>query len=190
MIESKALPTVSLQIISTSPIWNSTHFEQLPIPSMSNLNKYSVGGLATVHEQTGATSQQPTPSAAGQTQFHRPIAANNNNNNNYPSYGQAYHIQPPTNEMEMGGDGDDSDDGETGMMGGTGNTQGSASGGKTRAGRRKILIQYIEDKGRRHITFSKRKAGIMKKVKARLFHFIGLRVEYSDGDTSFVIGCQ
>jgi SRF-type transcription factor (DNA-binding and dimerisation domain) len=31
-------------------------------------------------------------------------------------------------------------------------------------GRRKINIEFIEDKGRRHITFSKRKAGIMKKV--------------------------
>jgi len=33
--------------------------------------------------------------------------------------------------------------------------------------RRKIRIEYITDKSRRHITFSKRKAGIMKKVKAR-----------------------
>lgn len=30
--------------------------------------------------------------------------------------------------------------------------------------RRKIRIEYISDKSRRHITFSKRKAGIMKKV--------------------------
>lgn len=33
-----------------------------------------------------------------------------------------------------------------------------------KSGRRKIKIQYIEDKSRRHITFSKRKAGIMKKA--------------------------
>jgi MADS-box transcription factor len=33
-----------------------------------------------------------------------------------------------------------------------------------RAGRRKIKIEYIDDKSRRHITFSKRKHGIMKKV--------------------------
>jgi hypothetical protein len=33
-----------------------------------------------------------------------------------------------------------------------------------RSGRRKIKIEYIRDKSRRHITFSKRKAGIMKKV--------------------------
>jgi len=31
-------------------------------------------------------------------------------------------------------------------------------------GRRKIRISYIEDKGRRQITFSKRKAGLMKKA--------------------------
>lgn len=36
--------------------------------------------------------------------------------------------------------------------------------GERRSGRRKIQIAYIEDKSRRHITFSKRKAGIMKKV--------------------------
>ena len=32
--------------------------------------------------------------------------------------------------------------------------------------RRKIDIKFIVDKSRRHITFSKRKAGIMKKVKS------------------------
>lgn len=39
-----------------------------------------------------------------------------------------------------------------------------------RSGRRKIKIEYIDDKSRRQITFSKRKAGIMKKV--RRFDFI------------------
>ncbi|KAI7903555.1 uncharacterized protein BX663DRAFT_506883 [Cokeromyces recurvatus] len=33
-----------------------------------------------------------------------------------------------------------------------------------RNGRRKIKIEYIEDKNKRHITFSKRKSGIMKKA--------------------------
>ena len=37
-----------------------------------------------------------------------------------------------------------------------------------RSGRRKIKIEFIEDKSRRHITFSKRKAGIMKKVIANV----------------------
>ena len=35
---------------------------------------------------------------------------------------------------------------------------------KKKAGRRKINIEFIEDKSRRQITFSKRKAGLMKKV--------------------------
>jgi pheromone receptor transcription factor len=34
--------------------------------------------------------------------------------------------------------------------------------------RRKIEIKFIQDKSRRHITFSKRKAGIMKKVSGLL----------------------
>ena len=34
--------------------------------------------------------------------------------------------------------------------------------------RRKIEIKFISDKSRRHITFSKRKAGIMKKVSRRV----------------------
>lgn len=34
--------------------------------------------------------------------------------------------------------------------------------------RRKIDIKFIQDKSRRHITFSKRKAGIMKKVSNRI----------------------
>lgn len=36
-----------------------------------------------------------------------------------------------------------------------------------KAGRRKIKIEFIQDKSRRHITFSKRKAGIMKKARSR-----------------------
>lgn len=41
--------------------------------------------------------------------------------------------------------------------------------------RRKIEIKFISDKSRRHITFSKRKAGIMKKVCADAS--LGTRVE-------------
>jgi pheromone receptor transcription factor len=35
---------------------------------------------------------------------------------------------------------------------------------KSGANRKKIKIEYIQDRSKRHITFSKRKAGIMKKV--------------------------
>eukprot|EP00163_Fabomonas_tropica_P015168 TRINITY_DN2771_c0_g1_i10.p1 TRINITY_DN2771_c0_g1~~TRINITY_DN2771_c0_g1_i10.p1 ORF type:complete len:289 (+),score=79.47 TRINITY_DN2771_c0_g1_i10:360-1226(+) len=43
-------------------------------------------------------------------------------------------------------------------------TTDAAEPTERKAGRRKINIEYIEDKSRRHITFSKRKAGIMKKA--------------------------
>ncbi|KAF9945562.1 transcription factor of the MADS box [Mortierella alpina] len=51
------------------------------------------------------------------------------------------------------GDGDDDDEEDE-----------PPKGNNKRAGRRKIKIEYIEDKSRRHITFSKRKSGIMKKA--------------------------
>jgi len=59
-------------------------------------------------------------------------------------------------QMPSGGedDDDDDDDGEDGPP-------RKKRGGH---GRRKIEIEYIEDKIRRHITFSKRKAGISKKA--------------------------
>ncbi|KAI8066620.1 hypothetical protein BC940DRAFT_239936 [Gongronella butleri] len=44
------------------------------------------------------------------------------------------------------------------------NDSGDDTPRKRNSGRRKIKIEYIEDKNRRHITFSKRKAGIMKKA--------------------------
>ncbi|OBA20677.1 SRF-TF-domain-containing protein [Metschnikowia bicuspidata var. bicuspidata NRRL YB-4993] len=49
----------------------------------------------------------------------------------------------------LGGDDDDDDE---------------PAGGKQQKERRKIEIKFIQDKSRRHITFSKRKAGIMKKA--------------------------
>ncbi|KAL8280425.1 hypothetical protein RQP46_007073 [Phenoliferia psychrophenolica] len=76
---------------------------------------------------------------------------------------------------------DDDDDGEAGVSGrpkkrkSVANLRGAAakeSSGPSKPdaddpeekGRRKIMIEYIEEKSKRHITFSKRKAGIMKKA--------------------------
>lgn len=81
----------------------------------------------------------------------------------YDQYGRPHQIQPQQvpirpqpagNELMM--EMEDPEDSEE-EAGGTGRSE-------KRAGRRKIRIEYIEDKSRRHITFSKRKAGIMKKV--------------------------
>ena len=65
---------------------------------------------------------------------------------------------------------------------------------KKKTGRRKIKIEFIDDKSRRQITFSKRKAGLMKKVRTRdlpttyivrLVNFqLGLRADDPHGDAS------
>ena len=64
--------------------------------------------------------------------------------------------------MSAAGDDDDDDD---------------EKGGRER---RKIEIKFISDKSRRHITFSKRKAGIMKKVciQYNKDHIGGMRLMY------------
>lgn len=55
---------------------------------------------------------------------------------------------------------------EDGMADSDNDSEDGAGGKKKeKKGRRKIKIEFIDDKSRRHITFSKRKAGIMKKVR-------------------------
>jgi hypothetical protein len=44
---------------------------------------------------------------------------------------------------------------------------GNMSNANKKKGRRKIKIEFIEDKSKRHVTLSKRKAGIMKKAYVR-----------------------
>lgn len=51
--------------------------------------------------------------------------------------------------------------------------------------RRKIEIKFISDKSRRHITFSKRKAGIMKKVCFFFFLVVLRRPPTSRASTRF-----
>ena len=53
--------------------------------------------------------------------------------------------------------------------------------------RRKIDIKFIQDKSRRHITFSKRKAGIMKKVFQPTLHVVRC-VETNHEPTVMLIG--
>lgn len=73
--------------------------------------------------------------------------------NYYQTNRQPYMMQPPiADDTSATGGGDEDDSDESGRP-------------DKRSGRRKIKIEYINDKSRRHITFSKRKAGIMKKVK-------------------------
>ncbi|KAM9926345.1 hypothetical protein OXX59_003306, partial [Metschnikowia pulcherrima] len=52
----------------------------------------------------------------------------------------------------------------SGVVGGDDDDDDEPTSGKQQKERRKIEIKFIQDKSRRHITFSKRKAGIMKKA--------------------------
>lgn len=70
-------------------------------------------------------------------------STNNNNNSNNSNSNNNADVSAPVDD-------DDDDDG--------------TSQGKTQKERRKIEIKFIQEKSRRHITFSKRKAGIMKKA--------------------------
>jgi len=67
---------------------------------------------------------------------------------------QPHHPQQPLLPVQQKEEPDDLDDDD------------SSDDKGDRKGRRKINIEFIEDKSRRHITFSKRKAGIMKKVRS------------------------
>ncbi|CED83692.1 srf-tf-domain-containing protein [Phaffia rhodozyma] len=63
-----------------------------------------------------------------------------------------------TFETGLSGDEDDEDDGDGPRK------KTRTNSGDSQGGRRSIHIEYIENKARRHITFSKRRAGIMKKA--------------------------
>ncbi|KAG0303536.1 transcription factor of the MADS box [Linnemannia gamsii] len=71
------------------------------------------------------------------------------------SNGNDQHLDKKFKVVHGDGDGDEDEDDD--------DDDDAPKSGK-RAGRRKIKIEYIEDKSRRHITFSKRKSGIMKKA--------------------------
>ena len=82
-------------------------------------------------------NDQQSPSAGDDT-----LTAGNGNGQGSENRG----IKRPRVSAAAGDDDDDDDD-------------------KPGRERRKIDIKFIQDKSRRHITFSKRKAGIMKKVR-------------------------
>ena len=68
---------------------------------------------------------------------------------------------PPSADLSFQHEDGEEDDGEE-----DDDAPVKGKGTDKKAGRRKIKIEFINDKSRRHITFSKRKAGIMKKVRA------------------------
>lgn len=90
----------------------------------------------------------PVTSSSGQNKRPRPDPRNDG----LPPVGDNAFIQD-NDAVDSAGDDDDEEDGRQ---------------KDKKAGRRKIKIEFIQDKSRRHITFSKRKAGIMKKVRSNV----------------------
>jgi MADS-box transcription factor len=88
----------------------------------------------------------PVTSSSGQNKRQRPDPRNDG----LPPVGDNAFIQD-NDAVDSGGDEDEEEEGRP---------------KDKKAGRRKIKIEFIQDKSRRHITFSKRKAGIMKKVRS------------------------
>lgn len=119
--------------------------------AMPNVNQFNnseapiilpYGGMATGHYPTELGTQ---PIASKETAQQAAAQINVQRRDSVMSTGSSFGISGGGTPDD---DNEDSDD----------------DGREKRSGRRKIRIEYIEDKSRRHITFSKRKAGIMKKV--------------------------
>lgn len=96
----------------------------------------------------------PVTSSSGQNKRPRPDPRNDG----LPPVGGDAFIQD-NDAVDSGGDDDEEEEGRV---------------KDKKAGRRKIKIEFIQDKSRRHITFSKRKAGIMKKVRSRHTRDLGI----------------
>ena len=70
-------------------------------------------------------------------------------------------LSPGHDDLQQPGNGPDNRGTKRGRMSAEDDDDDDDKPGRER---RKIEIKFIQDKSRRHITFSKRKAGIMKKV--------------------------
>ena len=89
----------------------------------------------------------PDPVASSSGQNKRPCS--DPRNDGLPPVGDNTFIQD-SDAVDGGGDDDDNEESRP---------------KEKKAGRKKIKIEFIQDKSRRLITFSKLKAGIMKKVR-------------------------
>ncbi|CCO26332.1 Serum response factor homolog A AltName: Full=DsSRF [Rhizoctonia solani AG-1 IB] len=101
----------------------------------------------STYPQTAPVSTGPPPNMVTSPRSKRPLADSLPPASATGAGDDVFH-------QEDGEDGEDDDEDEAGPRKGT----------EKKAGRRKIKIEFIQDKSRRHITFSKRKAGIMKKA--------------------------
>ncbi|WFD35083.1 transcription factor of the MADS box [Malassezia cuniculi] len=115
------------------------------------------------------------PGMLGQTPSQQPTSPTVQTNAHYKQYQGGQYAAPassskqPRQEEKSGDAGKrvpvKESDGEDDDVSKTPKRRSMAKGEKdSKTGRRKIKIEFIDDDSRRHITFSKRKAGIMKKA--------------------------
>lgn len=164
----------------TSPPLSPSHPRTLPadsgLPSLPLLPAQHINMSSSQTSQEGTPVPPPTASTSS---LPPPLAG--------PSSTTAAGLPPPQmhhfipDNPDGGSDDEDDEDDDSGRPKkkvkkgaaagrGAAGAGGNGTGGEDdkEKGRRKIEIEYIQKKEKRHITFSKRKAGIMKKVSAFL----------------------
>ncbi|KAG5353209.1 hypothetical protein C0989_009390 [Termitomyces sp. Mn162] len=123
----------------------------------------SYGASSSTYSNTAPTSfsgPQPTsPAPPSPTMSMRSSKRQRTAADMHAAAGDGHGAGPPT----VGEDAFINDD-AAGDSGGDDDDDDEKPKTDKKAGRRKIKIEFIQDKSRRHITFSKRKAGIMKKA--------------------------
>ncbi|CEQ41146.1 SPOSA6832_02849, partial [Sporobolomyces salmonicolor] len=160
----------------------SSHAPQLPSPSPVSPGyppPPSSSALAAPPSQSTAGPSTTTPSSSLLPALpvgSAPPSASTSTSQSQPSAPrESAFLSPiiPFDPNAASDDDDDDDDGGSpkkkrrGPNAGNGGKSSGAEGsgaGADEKGRRKIEIEYIQKKEKRHITFSKRKAGIMKKA--------------------------
>lgn len=169
---------------------NSSHSSSLNNQNNQQNNQYFDPIHSLAPPVPSIPTNMMTRAASAGSSSHHHLASSSGQGNKQQQVPPIISYDPngsPSDEEE------DDDDGESGVQGGsrprkrkstrdlrgTASSQASAQASSSKAGnsgpsgdddkdddkgRRKIQIEYIEEKSKRHITFSKRKAGIMKKV--------------------------
>ncbi|WFC97026.1 transcription factor of the MADS box [Malassezia brasiliensis] len=149
------------------------HSSSQPMHGMSSPTTYGPFGGAMPPSTPGAMPPS-TPGAQPPMQGSATPSASARATPSAPARGAASGAAPPATPGAAGDAApragkapavDDAPDSSESAEGRAGRKRTPAKGEKdNKTGRRKIKIEFIDDDSRRHITFSKRKAGIMKKA--------------------------
>lgn len=146
-------------IESSPPIASYAHITHTLIKIMSTLS----AGVMGVR-QAGSTSESPVYDVPyGTVQIASSSKDASGNFDLAAGFTAPADYQDEDDDEEGDDDDGDSEDGKGKKKGKRGRSEAKGERDQ-KTGRRKIKIEFIDDDARRHITFSKRKAGIMKKA--------------------------